>query len=593
MTLGKWEFDSDQCAAAQIDPWERQIVLAGPGSGKTQVVAGLLQHLVEDEGLSGTDEVLVISFSRAAVAAVQARARRSGTRRPTVTARTLDSLAGQLLDELAEEEWRHLPFDDRVVKATRLLQSEGWEGLRGFAHLVVDEVQDVVGVRADFLLAVFAGLDEEAGFTLLGDPMQAVYDFQLDSRSRTTSLELLDEVRNRWRVVERRLKGQYRARTPEAAKAISMGPELLSVSEPRRQARLLESVISRLQSIGALSSLGRLLPRWQGSTAVLCRTNGEALLAARELRGVGLNVSLQRSAHEAGVVSWVADVLGDQAVSTVTREDVIASMPSSSALEGTLAWTILRDLARSRGPSLDILTIARRLMTGTVPVDLLLSTGASVVVSTIHRAKGLEFDNIVLVGPETWLVEGDDEALDRAVRAAFVAVTRGQERIVTAASLRMRGVRLDNRSHRWVRTGRASWQTFGFEIVGRDTRTAAPIGPDYLAVQHHLRESVQEGDVVDLELDPRRSTLQLPVYRVVHAGHLIGLTSHDFGETLARRIRTAEKRSGRPWPELSGAVVEGVETIGGPPQPLHVTHGVGRWGLWLNVRLNGMVDLSW
>src|SRR5688572_20307059 len=84
--------DIDQEAVARVPCRRRQIVLAGPGSGKTQVVAALLHHLTEEEGLSATDEVLVISFSRAAVAAVRRRTATSGS--PRVTIRTLDALAG-------------------------------------------------------------------------------------------------------------------------------------------------------------------------------------------------------------------------------------------------------------------------------------------------------------------------------------------------------------------------------------------------------------------------------------------------------------------------------------------------------------------
>ena len=48
-------------------------VTAGPGSGKTETVSARIQYLLDEEGLSG-QEVLVISFSRAAVEADPASA---------------------------------------------------------------------------------------------------------------------------------------------------------------------------------------------------------------------------------------------------------------------------------------------------------------------------------------------------------------------------------------------------------------------------------------------------------------------------------------------------------------------------------------
>src|SRR4051812_32663733 len=92
--------DREPAEAAGAKPHRRQLIIAGPGAGKTEVVAALLVGLVEDGGLSATDEILVVSFSRAAVAAVRRRTSASGGTR--VTVRTLDSLAARVLDDLDE-----------------------------------------------------------------------------------------------------------------------------------------------------------------------------------------------------------------------------------------------------------------------------------------------------------------------------------------------------------------------------------------------------------------------------------------------------------------------------------------------------------
>ncbi|MBR5407279.1 MAG: ATP-dependent helicase [Lachnospiraceae bacterium] len=48
------------------------LVLAGPGSGKTQVIAGRVLHLIRDEGIDPSG-ILVLTFSRAAAAAMSSR----------------------------------------------------------------------------------------------------------------------------------------------------------------------------------------------------------------------------------------------------------------------------------------------------------------------------------------------------------------------------------------------------------------------------------------------------------------------------------------------------------------------------------------
>ena len=170
--------DAVQAEAASIQARERQIVLAGPGSGKTEVVAALVSQLVDDQGLNAAEDLLVISFSRAAVEAVARRVRddvgRSGT-----SVRTLDSLAARILGTQAGTEWESMSFDERIRRAAAEVAQHGFDLGEGLHHVIVDEVQDIVGDRAALLFALLAALPDDTGFTLLGDPAQGIYDFQL------------------------------------------------------------------------------------------------------------------------------------------------------------------------------------------------------------------------------------------------------------------------------------------------------------------------------------------------------------------------------------------------------------------------------
>jgi DNA helicase-2/ATP-dependent DNA helicase PcrA len=209
------------------------------------------------------------------------------------------------------------------------------------------------------------------------------------------------------------------------------------------------------------------------------------------------------------------------------------------------------------------------------------------VVSTVHRAKGLEFDNVVLVDPLTWTRDHDDPDLDQEVRTTYVAITRSRDRLVTATGPFSRHVWLDRRSGRWIRGGSKRWMTFGFELKGADSRSATPVGDPVEGTQAYIADHVRGGASVDLELDPRHSTLDHPVYSVIHDGRPISRTSSLFGDALVRRIGLGSKRSGKPWPGLRGAVVESIETAAGP-----LPNGSG-WQLWLSPRLGGLVSLEW
>lgn len=93
--------DVEQKQATAVEPSGRQIVLAPPGSGKTEVVAALIEHLIDGWDLSASDEILVISFSRAAVTALHRRFRVQGVA-PGVAVKTLDALAAGILADAAD-----------------------------------------------------------------------------------------------------------------------------------------------------------------------------------------------------------------------------------------------------------------------------------------------------------------------------------------------------------------------------------------------------------------------------------------------------------------------------------------------------------
>ena len=69
------DFTTEQLEIVNLPVDAHALVSAAAGTGKTHTLAGRLTWLVEGEGLSAGDEVLVLSFSRAAVAELRRRIR--------------------------------------------------------------------------------------------------------------------------------------------------------------------------------------------------------------------------------------------------------------------------------------------------------------------------------------------------------------------------------------------------------------------------------------------------------------------------------------------------------------------------------------
>ncbi|MFB8145352.1 UvrD-helicase domain-containing protein [Microbacterium sp. NPDC056003] len=584
--------DDSQREVVEISPGDRQVVIAGPGAGKTEVVAALVERLVQVEGVDADDGVLVLSFSNAAVFAVERRLRQSGA--SLVAVQTMDSLAGEVLHDLAEFETKGLGFDGRVELAARLIANEGWDRLERIKHLIVDEVQDVVGVRADFLGRVIEALPEDSGFTALGDPAQGIYDFQIlpDSngrqpRSATSSQQLVRNLIDSHGAAARVLRGQYRARSRDAIAAARLRDQVLLPEGPSAIEDFLVHV-ARAGQVGDVLAAAR---RWPGQTVFLTENNGQALLVAGEIAATGASVELRRSADQRVLAGWIARLLADAPKRTVARpdfEEMISRL--GPGIDAHRTWLGLRRLMGGRGTEIDVLRLASKLKSQrAVPPDFMDNPGADFVVSTVHRAKGLEFENVVLVDfpSKPWVERG--EPADES-RRRFVAITRAKNLIVRSDGPDDRSLSLVScgPASRWIVRGRSSWQTFGIELGVNDLDLSRPGGTDQAAVQAHLDRAIGIGDQLEFRLDSMRSTLDIPSYNVLHQDLVIARTSVEFGESLARRVRTRHK-SRSPWPALAGARVESVGTVAGAPQ----SGTVGRHGLWLAPFAVGMLKVSW
>ncbi|MFI5906026.1 UvrD-helicase domain-containing protein [Dactylosporangium sp. NPDC051541] len=565
--------DDDQRRIAEAEPDHRQLVIAGPGAGKTEVVAALVGNLVGVHDVYA-DEILIVSFSRAAVHAVRQRLADAIEDAYLIEVRTLDSLAYELTvgdrDEMSG-------FDATVRAATKRLEEDGWQYLEQVRHVVVDEVQDVVGIRADFVRALLQRVDASCGFTLLGDPMQAVYDFQFARARKARRTRLLDSVGSDAAVGKHHLVNEYRSRSPDASRAASLRKCLAEATDDVTRRNLIQDFVADVVPMGNIETEGRLIDRWSGSTAVLCRDNIDVLRTAGVLRRAGLSVTIQRAASERSYAPWIAGLLGEFPTSTISRHSFLDLAGTAGLQDAELLWSALRRTAAGRGADLDLRALAAGLSGGRRQAELESSTDTSIVVSTVHRAKGLQFDNVVLVNADQWLRDDDAES----VRVLFVGLTRSRDRLAVAVLEQQRGWFQAGRSERYFRRGREGWQTFGVEIRGSDT---SGLGPTSASLTGGI------GLPVSWQLDRDKSDLTAPVYCAVQGDSVVARTTSGFGEDFAARIGSAERRA-TPWPFLlEGAYVEALETVAGNPP---ASSGTGRHGLWLSTRVTGAVDLSW
>ena len=406
---------SEQEAIATAAPENRTLVTAGPGTGKTHTLIARLIHLVDEQRLSPGSAILVLSFSRAAVYEIRRRLGEVQGDASMVRAATFDSFATRLLAaHVPDGPWITAGYEDRILGATRLISenAEVRKEIGDYSHVLVDEIQDLVTPRSEFIQTILGAT--EGGFTLLGDPAQGIYAFPLEDEQtrRLGSKVLYRDLRKRFGVefVEKTLEGNHRVEGKAAETALWAGP-LLNEEDPDYKLirdRLLTDVMD-LPTIGTVEAAARALSTTETPTAVLCRDNGQALMVSRQFREEGAEHRLQRAASDRAVAAWVGRALGSLDRSRVPRSTVHARLIEHcglSEVDADAGWRTLKRMERRRDADLDVDLVARALRAGNVPDELTVQEPARLVVSTIHHAKGLEFDRVVIAEPEHELRNG-------------------------------------------------------------------------------------------------------------------------------------------------------------------------------------------
>ena len=330
------ELTEEQISVVMAPSSERQIVLAPAGSGKTHVLIQRVEHLIGSEGLAGGDELILLTFSRAIVQELRRRASSSGGEARFATISTFDSFATRLLsEELPESAFSHLGYDDRIKLATKIIgdATTTCAGISFCRHILVDEVQDVVGDRAEMVLALL--LRTDCGFTLLGDLAQSLYEFRSGSLG---PMEMLDRIRASYReeLIDRRFSDSFRARSDSARRALTFGPMLIEPTlDSESLAHDLRTFELDLPTFGSLQEMKRLLVSNRASTVIMARTNGQALLASEELHRLGVEHQVQPTADRRLAASWIARAFArlDSSTLSPTRADRLLQEAGVASIE--------------------------------------------------------------------------------------------------------------------------------------------------------------------------------------------------------------------------------------------------------------------
>lgn len=506
--------DQDEIISAPVH--KRQLVLACPGSGKTEVVARRLAYLVSQGCGLRPRQILVLSFSRSAVKVLMDRVGQVLHEEPVtyqdlrhIAVRTFDSWAFRILRLIG-----YLPIDllnndyEKNIEIlidemrdpearTKLIQDE--DKLKKIQHIIVDECQDLSGVRAGLvreLLLLRAPPNnfdnpDACGFTLLGDMNQAIYDWvgRDDTRrspSRALSAkDLVDFVRSEYKshihVVN--LFENYRSHD-EIIELVNESAKILEGGSRKSQDALRE-IAELARIVGDNVELQDLSTYFKDiapgdSIAVLARNNGEALYIASILQkdsffGGQIMFILQAGDPPPIIPPWVAILLGEFRASELTKTNFVKlherykdgvnlTLPDVS-----IAWQMLLKASRKpeRSTSIDMSQLRERIIwQDSLPDDEGIER-PDYIMTTVHQSKGQEFDTVCLLDSSSGEYDEDD---GEEAKIFYVGISRAKKRI---SVLDREGVETfypkdfaDGTHRRWERAWPKGWRNLEMGIRG-------------------------------------------------------------------------------------------------------------------------------
>lgn len=460
--------DLNQLAVIEADYKEKLLVLAGPGSGKTEVSARRIAHLVAS-GLSAS-QVLVLSFSRSAVRTLTERLSRVDEiddyvleELRHVAIRTFDSWTFRMLCRLGHQPQELLSHthDDNVMILVDLIRSgekaQISDLLKNVKHLVVDEMQDLAGVRGDLvveLLRLIAPPNQvEVGFTLLGDTAQSIYAFSVRNSDRTsihgeTTNQLIATLHtvygNELRSLS--LDKNHRA-APKLAAFLERLRKILARDIPAEEkfATMTKVMVGLPSADFELNK--EIVPQdGQQTIAILARTNGEVLRISQKILGnqvEGPGVKFQVGSSDiSGAPAWVAALLAYLKSSTLTssqfnaiytkaKQQAPERLEELEAPPMDKAWQqlLLASGCNKTDMSLSVSDLAQRLSWPDSFPDDVGQGRIQLNISTIHQSKGREFDVVAVLARDP---EQDQTSVDAEEEANvdFVALSRASKKVV-------------------------------------------------------------------------------------------------------------------------------------------------------------------
>lgn len=428
------DLSAEQLEVVKDNKNKNILVAAGPGSGKTRVLVHKVAHLLLLEDIK-PEQFLMLTFSRPAALEFKTRLRKLvGRMAYDVDIFTYHGFAFQLQGRMGDLE----RSENVLEQATEAINKREvpLERLLSKSVMVIDEFQDVSRNEYEFMEAI-ARMAGNIRIIVVGDDDQNIYEF------RGASIRYMREFAKRYTAKTYFLTANYRARRNLLEFSNQFLKNHITSARVKREVEL----VAHQQQNGKIEIVyyhcdQLILPllehikqiELRGTSCILTHSNEEAVLMTTLLNQEGLPARL--IVHKEGFA------LRDLLELRWFTHRIFSAMQNQSGLIAEENWQQTKTILNTAFTQSRKLDLVNRVVDHFEQVnprkfkskwlsylyecrieDFYFPENEIILVSTMHKAKGKEFDNVFL------LLNRYPLTTEEKKRVLYVAMTRAKENL--------------------------------------------------------------------------------------------------------------------------------------------------------------------
>lgn len=417
------------------DNTDKILIAAGPGSGKTEVLVRKIASLLTIEDIK-PEQFLMLTYSKSAAIEFKSRVNQIIPELGRfIKISTFHGFCFEILGQLGD-----LVKADKIIEhAIKSIKNEDVDisSIANKSVLLLDEFQDVNSLEWD-LISTIREISEKIRIIAVGDDDQNIFEFrradikfmkQFMNEIDTIRYDLLVNYRSKDNIVE--FNNEF---VLQINNRIKSGSVLTSSPENKDNGiiRIVEYRSNNLIKPICDDVASNLLP---GTTAILTRTNEQALLTANYLISMGLKVKLVAGFEGFDLKNllefrYFTELLDRKKISggIVTSENLESAKKEfenyfQNNPLGESCNSVIQMFIDKFGPRYTLLDWSQYIHSIKME-DALKPQESIIYVSTMHKSKGKQFDHVYV------LLDNYEIKKEEDIRLLYVATTRAKFSLV-------------------------------------------------------------------------------------------------------------------------------------------------------------------